>query len=198
MEEKRKVFVSYKYADCDVQHLSISGWERTTARTYVDEIMEKSNKYDVLVYKGEKDGEDLSMLSDDTIWSSLKEKIYDSSVTIVLISPNMREPYAEEKDQWIPSEIQYSLRRVTRNGRTSQRNALLFVILPDYNGSYNYYKYMKHFSIVEGNIKNYYAHVVKWDTFIKEMHIHIEVALLCKNRIPDSKIVKSIKGEQDE
>ena len=135
-----KVFISYKYKDSSVKQIPDRYDEelwRTTARNYVDIIQEK---FEVLTHinKGEKDGEDLSNFKDETIASKLRNKIYDSRVTIVLISPNMRDVSQDENDQWIPWEIRYSLREPSRSGRTSHRNAILGVVLPDSLGNYSY------------------------------------------------------------
>ncbi|EOU1777019.1 TIR domain-containing protein [Clostridium perfringens] len=138
-----KIFVSYKYADDNVKNITGDFWTSCTVRDYVDEV-EKVLKDTNHIYKGESDGEDLSKLSDGTIWDKLKKRIRDSSITIVMISPNMKEVGKEDKWQWIPREISYSLKEVSRiNSKgepiTSKTNAMIAVVLPDRYGSYSYY-----------------------------------------------------------
>lgn len=131
----RNIFVSYKYADANVEHLY--GHFPTTARHYVDEV-EKLLAADDHIYFGEHDGEDLSDWTDEQIWAELKDRIFPTSCTIVLISPNMKNPNSYDKSQWIPWEIRYSLVETVRGDRKSHRNAILAVVLPDKNGSYEY------------------------------------------------------------
>lgn len=136
-----KIFVSYKFADDQVKNLS--GQKNSTVRDYVDKL---ENYFDSSshIYKGESSGEDLSELAEETIWSKLRDRIFDSTMTIVFISPGMKEFWKAEKDQWIPWEVSFSLRTTTRkkqNGDTytSNPNAMLAVVLPDPNGSYDYF-----------------------------------------------------------
>lgn len=136
----KKVFISYKYADISVAPLKLPFAEflaPTKVRDYVDEIQRLIG--DDHVNKGEKDGESLKNFEDSTIESKLRDRIYDSSVTVVLISPNMIDPMRPIGDQWIPWEIAYSLREQTRNDRTSRTNGILAVVIPDRSGSYQYY-----------------------------------------------------------
>ena len=141
----RKIFVSYKYSDSLVQDLDIyqdSFFGKikiaTTARHYVDEISEHLTGDDH-IYKGENDDESMENLADSSISSKLGDKIFDSSVTVVLISKGMKESFTTEKDQWIPWEVSYSLKKQTRLGRSSSTNGVIAVVLPDENGSYEYY-----------------------------------------------------------
>ncbi len=140
-----KIFISYKYGDKYVgQHNSYNHTEwlldsengnYLTARDYVTYLMEK-----VLTdhtNKAEKDDEDLSYLTEETIQKKLYDRIYDSTVTIILLSKNMKES-KEEKLQWIPREISYSLREKTKEDRTSYTNGILVVALPDEKDNYDH------------------------------------------------------------
>lgn len=137
-----KIFVSYKYGDGDVYNITEEK-AGSTVRDYVDKLEAKLDKTNH-IYKGEKDDEDLSSLTDDTIWEKLKGRIYDSTLTIVFISPGMREDSKKDRDQWIPWEVSYSLKETTRRdssgrGVCSKTNAMMAVVLPDASNSYSYY-----------------------------------------------------------
>lgn len=146
----RKIFISYKYSDNNVKNITgDSGMLfKCTVRNYVDVVENTLKDKTEHIYKGESDGEDLSQLSDSTIWEKLKNRIYDSTLTIVMLSKGMREKCKEEKYQWIPQEISYSLKEISRKNKnddlvTSKTNALLAVILPDIYDSYDYFTYQK-------------------------------------------------------
>ena len=132
----RKIFVSYKHSDDSVKSIGRLG----TARDYVDHL-EDLFETDDNIYKGEEGDEDLSYLTQSTITEHLREKIRDSSITVVLISPNMKDS-KRESDQWIPWEVSYSLRETVRtqgSDQTSHPNGILAVTLPDIASSCRYF-----------------------------------------------------------
>lgn len=145
----RNIFISYKYCDTLVPDLNktesqfIGGRfqyvkRQTRVRDYVDEIQEHLKK-DSHINLGEKDGESLEDFADETIRTQLKEKIRGSSITLVILSKGMRDTNQPEKKQWVPWEVSYSLRTTTVQNRKSQKNAVLGIVLPDENSTYDWY-----------------------------------------------------------
>lgn len=214
----RKIFVSYKHSDASVQPLN--NYYSGTARDYVDYLINKTLNTDI--YKGE-GNENLSEFKNNTIATHLKKKIHDSSVTIVLISPNMKNRHTPESDQWIPWEIAYSLKEITRSDQTSQTNGVLAVVLPDTGGCYNYfieplscgctlYKTNILFSILKENMFNSmnlqngqcnsctsysgdssYISLVKWCDFINDKEKYINKATEIRDKKGHYNITKEIR-----
>ena len=89
-----KTFISYKYSE---------------AQKLRDSIINALGD-DATYYKGEtSDSPDLTDTTTDNIKRHLTDMMYDTSVTIVIISPNMKQ------SKWIDWEIEYSLKSITRN-----------------------------------------------------------------------------------
>lgn len=103
-----KTFISYKYDE---------------AKDLRNRIIEALGD-DATYYQGETSrSPDLSNDTTKTIKRNLADMIYDTSVTIVVVSPNMN------KSEWIEWEIEYSLGEYTREDQTSHTNGVLGVIM---------------------------------------------------------------------
>lgn len=122
-----KTFISYKYSE---------------AKDLRDDIIEKLGE-DAQYYQGEtSNSPNLTDLTTETIKEKLKDMIFDTTVTIVIISPNMKD------SNWIDWEVEYSLKKITRGDRTSSINGIVGVI-QKVNGSYDWF--IEHKTNCHGN-----------------------------------------------
>lgn len=206
----KKIFISYKHSDSSVQPLSSSiYYQPTTARSYVNILQNHFENTGDHIFKGENNNESLESFKEDSIRSKLADKIYDSSITIVLISPNMKDSSKYEKNQWIPWEISYSLRQKSRNTISSTPNAILAVILPDLKGNYQYaHNSNFNFNIISRNrdnlkhsypaiklkngCSNSYILMPTWDSFTKNYNGWINAALEVRQNIDKYDISKIV------
>ena len=112
----RKTFISYKYSE---------------AQSLRDKIIDALGD-DATYYQGEtSESPDLTDKSTETIKSNLTNMMYDTSVTIVIVSPNFKE------SNWIDWEIEYCLKEISRKGRTSRTNGVVGVIQQN-DGGYHW------------------------------------------------------------
>lgn len=113
-----KTFISYKYS------------ESLDLRDKIIEALGEDASY----YQGETvDSPDMTDCKAETIKKHLTDMMFNTSVTIVIISPNIKQ------SKWIDWEIEYCLKKITRKGRTSQCNGIVAVI-KKINGSYDWFK----------------------------------------------------------
>ena len=128
------IFISGKHTDKDVyageynQYKDVGG--------YVD-ALQSVLEDEGYINKGETDDSDMSGLNETTIHQELEKRMHDSTVTIVLISPNMKEDGLDERQQWIPQEVAYSLS--TKRRAYDYPNAMMAIVLPDAKNSYDYF-----------------------------------------------------------
>jgi hypothetical protein len=113
-----KTFISYKFSEALNLRNSIIYALGDDATYYQGETSESPNLTDT---------------STENIKRNLKNMMYDTSVTILIISPRMKE------SNWIEWEIEYSLKRISRKARASQINGVVGVIM-QYNGRYDWFK----------------------------------------------------------
>lgn len=112
----RETFIAYKYSE---------------ARDLRDVIIEKLGP-DASYYQGETaESPDMTGDNIDRIKNNLKDMIFGTSVTIIIISPNLKESV------WVDWEIEYSLKEYKRQSIISRTNGLVGVIMK-YNGSYDW------------------------------------------------------------
>ena len=97
----RKTFISYKYSESRNLRDKIISALGDDGRYYNGETAESPN---------------LTSQKVESIKENLKSMIYDTSVMIVIVSPNMK------SSNWIDWEIQYSLREYKRNDKSSWRD----------------------------------------------------------------------------
>lgn len=106
----RKTFISYKYS------------ESVNLRDRIINALGDDATY----YRGEcSTSPDLTDFTTDTIKNKLKNMIYDTSVTILIISPNMKQ------SNWISWELEYALKDQKRNDRYSYSNGIIGVVAND-------------------------------------------------------------------
>lgn len=112
----RKTFISYKHSE---------------AQELRNRILEALGE-DVTYYQGETaDSPDLTDTSTNNIKEKLKDMMFKTSVTIVIVSPKMTE------SKWIDWEIAYTLKEIPRDGRTSKTNGIVGVVMK-FGGSYDW------------------------------------------------------------
>ncbi|WP_261058828.1 TIR domain-containing protein [Streptococcus mitis] len=116
-----KTFISYKYDE---------------SQALRDAIIEKLGN-DAIYYCGETSiSPNLTDLKTYSIKEKLKDMIYNTSITIVILSPKM------SKSKWIEWEIEYSLKEIKRGNKYSRTNGVV-AIISKVDGSYDWFK---HFS----------------------------------------------------
>lgn len=195
-----KTFISYKYSEAQFTR---------------DRIIRALGK-EATYYQGEtSDSPNLADYKTATIKDRLKAMIYSTSVTIVIISPKMRQ------SQWIPWEIQYSLYSVPRAGIISHTNGIVAVVQKN-KGGYSWFanikdgvKYYSEMAYVPNIILNNrynvklkkfkdeatktynslwgsYISYVTEDDFIKKPHLYIDNAFEKSKKSGDYDIRKQI------
>ena len=111
-----KTFISYKYSN---------------AQNVRDKILRALGE-DAVYYQGETSvSPDLTDDATSTIKAKLADMMYGTTVTIVVLSPQMK------NSNWINWEIEYCLKEISREGRTSKTNGLVGVV-QEVGGSYDW------------------------------------------------------------
>lgn len=112
----KETFIAYKYSE---------------AQGLRDEIIKQLGD-DASYYQGETaESPDLTDTSVENIKENLKNMIFGTSVTIVIVSPNLK------NSKWVDWEIEYSLKEYKRENTTSRTSGIVGVVMK-VNGGYDW------------------------------------------------------------
>lgn len=147
----RETFITYKYSE---------------AQDLRDKIIAKLGEH-ALFYRGETaDSPDLTETSVENIKENLKNMIFGTSVTIVIVSPNLK------NSKWVDWEIEYSLKEYKRGTTTSRTNGLIGVVMK-VNGSYDWLIYS---GTNSDGCNSRYFHDYKLYDIIKRNRFNLNIA----------------------
>ncbi|MDE7372703.1 MAG: TIR domain-containing protein [Clostridia bacterium] len=170
-----KTFISYKHSE---------------AQDLRDCIIRRLGR-DAVYYRGEiSDSPDLPDFRTGTIRRNLADMIYDTSVMVVIVSPQML------KSRWMEWEIKCALQNQSRDGRASHVNGIVCVVQKDYRyNSFDPYSWAKYCgdwaswklfdiirhnrnnkSIWNPNLSSHYIDIVTEDEFLKQPLKYIDDA----------------------
>ena len=151
----RKTFISYKHSEAQELRNNI--------------ITALGN--DATYYKGEtSDSPDMTDYKTDTIKKNLTDMMFHTSVTIVIISPKMKQ------SKWIDWEIEYCLKEISRKDRTSKTNGIVAVI-QKVNNDYSWYKSNNQNS--DGCSSNSYLEHLVYDIISKNRYNQLAKIYIC-------------------
>lgn len=166
------------------------------------------------------ESKDRSQMTEDTIQKYLYDKLRNTSVTLILLTPeaiNYKRDYFGKVDDWMYDELRYSLD--DREGNRS--NAILAVYTPeakkyiieennnndaitikDFNNLVrknmfnvkDIYKFDKNSKYYNSNY-DHYCSLISWDNFISDPNKYIDIALEKRNNIKHYEIIKRIQTE---
>ncbi len=158
----RKTFISYKYSE---------------SKELRDKILDALGE-DARYYKGEtSESPDRTDQTTDTIKNALKNMIYQTSVLVVIASPDMN------SSNWIEWEIKYALRSQKRGDTTSQPNGVV-VVIKEENGSVEWF--MNRVVGDDGCTfrrynNHYFPEIIKANRFNRKyLNIVVNIALLIR------------------
>lgn len=193
----RKVFISFRFKD---------------GNKLKEDLVEKFEGLDYTINKSE--DKDRSSMTEETIRKYLYEKLSDTSVTIVLLSPmavNHKRNDSGDLDDWMYDEIRYSLEN--REGNATNALIMLYssdakpqVILKETESvttvnSFdnlarknmmnvkNAYKVQKKAGLYN-SLEDSYASLISYEKFMKNPELYIENALSKRERKEEFNLIK--------
>lgn len=176
----KNVFLAYTFDDTNVAPLNgVEG--ETSVKDYADvaEKALKGCKFDIAeVFRCKEDKEDLTGKTWVNIWNDMgvKELVYDTAASVIMISPATVDPKRPAEAQWTPWNMYFSVHRIARKDGNIAYNPVVLVVLPDKNGSTAYFDQDKTFDILKKNIENDYVYLTDWKMFSKYPDMCINVA----------------------
>ena len=153
----RKTFISYKYSE---------------AQDLRNKILEALGD-DATYYQGEtSDSANLTDTTTENIKKTLTDMMYNTTVTIVIISPNIKQ------SKWIDWEIEYCLKEITREKRTSKTNGVVGVIQKS-GGNYEWFRSTNQNH--DGHKYSSYSEQLVYDIIIKNRFNQEPKVYACSN-----------------